>query len=395
VAHHDHGLSFDEARAAMRARAVVPPAEPVALDALAGRVLAEHVRARTDHPAFTNSAMDGFAVRAADVAGGAPVRLVGESRAGFPFAGAIGPGEAVRISTGAEVPEGADAILRKEDADDRGDAVAATVPPPAGMSVRRRGEDVREGQVLLAAGHRVAPHEVGVVAAAGHAAVSCMRRPRVVVVGSGDELVQPGGRPGPGQVFDSNRHGIAAQARAAGAEVVRLLLVPDDRAATEAALAGALDGDRPDVLVTIGGVSVGRHDHLRPALEACGVAQVFFGAAIRPGHPLWLGERGDQRALGLPGNPVSSAVCFHAFGRELLGVAEDWDVRLPLAVAYVKDTPRTEIVRCSEADGALHPLARQGSHAITSLASATHLAVIPAESRETPAGTPLRTARLG
>ncbi|HET6692294.1 MAG TPA: gephyrin-like molybdotransferase Glp [Miltoncostaeaceae bacterium] len=395
MAHDHHGLSFDEARAAMRARAVVPAAEPVALDALAGRVLAEDVRARIDHPAFANSAMDGFAVRAADVAGGAPVRLVGESRAGVPFAGAIGPGEAVRISTGAEVPEGADAILRKEDADDRGDAVAATAPPPAGTSVRRRGEDVRQGQVLLPAGHRVAPHEVGVVAAAGHAAVSCRRRPRVVVVGSGDELVQPGGDPGPGQVFDSNRHGVAAQARAAGAEVLRLLLVPDDRAATEAALAEALDGDRPDVLVTIGGVSVGRHDHLRPALEACGVAQVFFGVAIRPGHPLWLGERGGQRVLGLPGNPVSSAVCFHAFGRELLGAPDDWDARMPLGEAYVKDTPRTEIVRCREADGALRPLPRQGSHAITSLASATHLAVIPAERREVPPGTLLRTSRLG
>ena len=171
MAHHGHGLSFDEARATMRARAVHPPNEPVALDGLAGRVLSEHVRARIDHPAFTNSAMDGFAVRADDVAGGAAVRLVGESRAGVPFDGTVGPGEAVRISTGAEVPEGADAILRKEDADDRGDAVAATVPPPAGMSLRRRGEDVREGQVLLPAGHRVAPHEVGVVAAAGHAVV--------------------------------------------------------------------------------------------------------------------------------------------------------------------------------------------------------------------------------
>jgi molybdopterin molybdotransferase len=149
------------------------------------------------------------------------------------------------------------------------------------------------------------------------------------------------------------------------------------------------------VLVTIGGVSVGRHDHLRPALEACGVAQVFFGVAIRPGHPLWLGERGGQRVLGLPGNPVSSAVCFHAFGRELLGAPDDWDARMPLGEAYVKDTPRTEIVRCREADGALRPLPRQGSHAITSLASATHLAVIPAERREVPPGTLLRTSRLG
>jgi molybdopterin molybdotransferase len=338
--------------------------------------------------------MDGFAVRAEDVAGGAAVRLVGESRAGVPFPGSLGPGEAVRISTGAEVPAGADAILRVEDADDRGGAVVATVPPAPGTAVRRRGEDVREGQVLLPAGHRVAPHEVGVVAAAGHARVSCRRRPRVAVVGSGDELVQPGERAGPGQVFDSNRHGIAAQARGAGAEVVGLVLVPDDLAATEAALREVLDGTRPDLVVTIGGVSVGRHDHLRPALEACGVRQVLFGLAIRPGHPLWLGERGDQLVLGLPGNPVSSAVCFHAFGRELLGLPDDWDARLPLATAYRKDTPRTELIRCREADGALHPLARQGSHAVTSLATATHLAVIPAERDGMAAGELVRSARL-
>ena len=304
----------------------------------------------------------------------------------------------MRISTGAEVPEGADTILRREDAEEQGESVVATAAPRPGMYLRRRGEDVREGQVLLAAGHRVAPHEVTVVAAGGHAVVSCLRRPRVVVVGSGDELVQPGGRPGPGQIFDSNRSGIAAQARAAGAEVIDSILVPDDLAATEAALREALDGaggrQVPDLVVTIGGVSVGRHDHLRPALEACGVRQVFYGVEIRPGHPLWLGARDDQVVLGLPGNPVSAAVCFHAFGRELLGWPEDWESRLPLGSAYSKDTPRTELLRCREADGALHPLPRQGSHAITSLASATHLAVIPAERSESATGDLVRTCRL-
>ena len=396
--HGHRGLTFDEARAEMRARAVDLPNDPVELDALAGRVLAEHVRARIDHPAFTNSAMDGYAMRWEEVADGAAVRLVGESRAGVPFEGMLGPGEAVRISTGAEVPEGADTILRREDAEEQGEAVVATTAPEPGMYLRRRGEDVRQGQVLLPAGHRVAPHEVTVVAAAGHAVVACVRRPRVVVVGSGDELVQPGGRPGPGQIFDSNRSGIAAQARAAGAEVIDSILVPDDLAATEQALRAALEGgaDRPapDLVVTIGGVSVGRHDHLRPALEACGVRQVFYGVEIRPSHPLWLGVRDRQVVLGLPGNPVSAAVCFHAFGRELLGWAEDWGTLLPLGSAYSKDTPRTELLRCREADGALHPLPRQGSHAITSLASASHLAVIPADRPENAAGDLVRTSRL-
>ena len=393
------GVTFDEARAEMRARAVDLAFEPVALADLTGRVLAEHVRARIDHPAFTNSAMDGYAVRAAEVTGGAPARLVGESRAGFPFDGILGSGEAVRISTGAEVPEGADAILRREhaDEDDAGNVISRSAPA-AGAFVRVRGEDVREGQVLLPAGHLVAPHEVTVVAAAGHAVVSCARRPRVVVIGSGDELVPPGGQPGAGQIFDSNRSGIAAQARAAGAEVVASILVPDDLAATEAALNDALDGSAghpaPDLVVTIGGVSVGRHDHLRPALEAVGVREVLYGVEIRPGHPLWLGVRGGQLVLGLPGNPVSAAVCFHGFGRELLGRAEDWETLLPLGAAYVKDTPRTELLRCREADGALHPLPRQGSHAITSLAGATHLAVIPAERTEVRAGERVRVGSL-
>ena len=392
-------MTFEEAHAEMRARAVDLASEPVPLESLAGRALAEHVRARIDHPAFTNSAMDGYAVRAAEVTGGAPARLVGESRAGFPFDGTLGPGEAVRISTGAEVPEGADAILRREHAeeDDAGNVVARTTPV-AGTFVRMRGEDVREGQVLLPAGHLVAPHEVTVVAAAGHAVVSCERRPRVAVVGSGDELVRPGGKPGPGQIFDSNRSGIAAQARAAGARVVASILVPDDLAATEAALREALEGSAdhptPDLLVTIGGVSVGRHDHLRPALAAVGVREVLYGVEIRPGHPLWLGVRGEQLVLGLPGNPVSAVVCFHAFGRELLGRAEDWETLLPMGAAYVKDTPRTELLRCREADGALHPLPRQGSHAITSLAGATHLAVIPAERTEVAAGERVRVCRL-
>ena len=313
----------------------------------------------------------------------------------MPFDGTVGPGEAVRISTGAEVPDGADAILRKEDADDRGDAVAATVPPPAGMSLRRRGEDVREGQVLLPAGHRVAPHEVGVVAAAGHAVVSCLRRPRVVIVGSGDELVQPGGRPGPGQVFDSNRHGIAAQARAAGAEVLGLVLVPDDRAATEEALREALDGDRPDLLVTIGGVSVGRHDHLRPALEASGVAQVFFGAAHPPRPPAVAGRaRPSNACWGSPGTRCRRPSASTRSGASCSG----WPTTGTCGCPSGRPTGRTRRGPSSSAaarmDGALHPLPRQGSHAITSLASASHLAVIPAEHDETPAGERLRTSRL-
>jgi molybdopterin molybdotransferase len=382
----------------MVARAIDAGHEPVGLDALAGRALAEPVTARSDHPSFTNSAMDGYGVRAADAAGGAPQRLVGESRAGAPFAGSVGPGEAVRISTGAEVPDGVDAILRREDSEERDGSVVARVAPPAGAFVRRRGEDVAGGDALLPAGHRIAAHEVAVVAAAGRDAVLCRRRPRVAVLGSGDEVRPAGSELAPGQVYDANRPGIAAQARAAGAEVVVTALIPDDRAATVAALRAAFDpsGDEPPhLVVTIGGVSVGRHDHLRPALEEVGVREILFGVQIRPGHPLWLGAAADGRlVIGLPGNPVSAAVCFHAFGRPLLGRDDDWTAELPLAEPYAKDTPRTELVRCAERGGALVPLPRQGSHAVTSLAGATHLAVVPAERSRVAAGERLRACRL-
>ena len=388
-------VRFEDALEVMRSQALSLPAEPVALERLAGRILAVEVRARVDHPAFTNSAMDGYAVRAADAAGGAPQRLVGESRAGALFGGEMGAGEAIRISTGAELPAGADAILRVEDAEEADGAVVAIAPPPAGAFVRAVGEDVRRGEVLLEAGHVVAPHEVGVVAAAGHAEVACWRRPRLAIVGSGDEVVPAGGILQPGQVFDSSRPGVAAQAEAAGAEVVSSTLVRDDREATIAAVREALDAEPlPDVMVTIGGISVGPHDHLRPALEEVGVAELLFGVRIRPGSPLWLGRRGEQLVLGLPGNPVSAAVCFHAFGRPLLGRADSWNRLMPLSADYAKDTPRTELIRCREEDGALMPLPRQGSHAVTSLAGATHLAVIPAEAERVAAGQQVRCCPL-
>jgi molybdopterin molybdotransferase len=388
-------VTFDEAREEMRSRAPLPGPEAVPLDGLTGRRLARDLRARVDNPAFTNSAMDGFAVRAADAAGGRPLRLVGESRAGVPFTGDVGPGEAIRISTGAVLPDALDAVLRKEDADDRGDVVVARTPPPAGAFVRARAEDVRRGDLLLPAGHRVAAHEIATIAAMGLGEALCDRRLRVTVLGSGDEVVGPDRVLAPGQVYDANRPGIAAQARAAGAEVLMSGLIPDDRDATVAALAAALDADpAPDLVVTTGGVSVGPHDHLRPAFAAVGVRETLFGVQIRPGHPLWLGVRGAQVAIGLPGNPVSAAVCFHAFARPLLSVDDDWDTRMPLAVAYRAATPRTELIRCRERDGALVPMSRQASHDVTSLAGATHLAVIPAEAEHLAAGERVRCCRL-
>ena len=377
----------------MRARAVRPAAEDVSVGDAAGRRLAEDVCSLIDHPAFTNSAMDGYAVRAADTPG--ELRLVGESRAGAPWAGTLGAGEATGISTGAELPAGADAVLRREDAEELDGVVTTSERLQAGRDVRRAGEDLAAGATLMAAGAVVPAHAVAALAAAGHASVRCERRPRVAILGSGDELVAPGAPLGPGQVYDANRVGLAAQARAAGAEVVATDLVRYERAATIATLSRLLDGDggpRPDLLVTIGGVSVGQHDHLRPALEAAGVREVLYGLRIRPGHPLWLGERGDQLVLGLPGNPVSAAVFFHLFGRPLLGRDEPWDRTAPLAEVYRKGTRRADFVRCRREGDALRPLPRQGSHAITSLAGAEALAWIPEEAEELPAGVHVRWA---
>jgi molybdopterin molybdotransferase len=338
--------------------------------------------------------MDGYAVRAADTPG--ELRLVGESRAGAPWDGTLGAGEAIGISTGAELPEGADAVLRREDAEERDGRMVTAERVEPGRDVRHAGEDLALGEILMAAGAVVPAHAVAALAAAGHASVPCERRPRVAVLGSGDELVQPGEPLGPGQVYDANRVGLAAQARAAGAEVVATDLVRDERAATTAALARLLDGDGepPDLLVTIGGVSVGRHDHLRPALEAVGVSEVLYGLRIRPGHPLWLGECGVQLVLGLPGNPVSAAVCFHLFGRPLLGRDEPWQRTAPLAEPWRKGTRRADFVRCRWEGDALRPLPRQGSHAITSLAGAEALAWIPEDAEEVPAGAPVRWAPL-
>ncbi len=380
----------------VRERAARLPAEEVPAGEAAGRRLAAGVRSLGDHPRFTNSAMDGYAVRAADTPG--ELRLVGESRAGSPWEGMLGAGEAIGISTGAELPEGADAVLRREDADERDGLVITAERVEPGRDVRRAGEDLAIGEMLMAAGAVVPAHAVAALAAAGHASVPCERRPRVAILGSGDELVPPGEPLGPGQVYDANRVGLAAQARAAGAEVVATDLVRDERAATIATLSRLLEGDggpRPDLLVTIGGVSVGRHDHLRPALQAAGVREVLYGLRIRPGHPLWLGERGDQIVLGLPGNPVSAAVCFHLFGRPLLGRDEPWDRTAPLADAYRKGTRRAEFVRCRREGDALRPLPRQASHAITSLAGADALAWIPEEAEELAAGAHVRWAPFG
>ncbi|MGN6215533.1 MAG: molybdopterin molybdotransferase MoeA, partial [Solirubrobacterales bacterium] len=301
-------LAPEAAREIVLAEVVPLPGEPVALEECLGRVTAEEVRSAIAIQPFDNSAMDGYALRSADAAApAARLRLVGESRAGRPAQVPVGEGEAVWISTGAMVPQGADAVLPVEDAAEEGDRVLPGRAVVAGENIRRAGEDVEVGQPLLGPGRRIGAAEVAVLAAAGVAEIECAVRPRVAVLGSGDELVPPGEPLGPGQIHDSNSFALAALVREAGGELLGAAHLPDRSQATREAIAASLDCD---VLAIAGGVSVGRHDHVKGALAELGVEERFWRLAMRPGGPTWFGvlPREDERptlVFGLPGNPVS------------------------------------------------------------------------------------------
>jgi molybdopterin molybdotransferase len=296
------------------------------------------------------------------------------------------------------MPPGADAVVRQEATRAEGATIHVAIAVPPRTDVRLSGEDVPAGETVLTAGHVVAPHEVGVVAGAGHAWAMCAAPMRLAVLATGDELAAPGSALADGAIYESNTHGICAQARAAGADILGVARVPDDPGETEAAIRRLLGepGDRqgPEILVTIGGVSVGPHDHIRPALARLGVTEVVPRIRARPGQPTWIGVRGAQVVLALPGNPVSAAVCFHVFGRALLGRPPSWHLRLPLAQKVEKHAGLAHMIRCRIGPDGLFPLPRQGSAAISSLAGADALALLPAEAEVLPPGTPLGVSLL-
>jgi len=296
----------------------LPAVETPLLDAL-GLVLAENIAADRDVPPFRNSAMDGYAVRGDDVAS-APVelRVVGEVAAGgFPDR-TVGPGEAMRIMTGAPMPEGADTVVRVEDTDNASDLVTITAATPKGMATRQAGEDLRKGETILTNGTVLRPAEIGLLASVGRARVRVRKRPRVAVFSTGDEIVDLDAPLGRGQIRDSNRYTLASAVRAAGAEPWVRGIVRDSPEALRAALR---EGIAADAIVTSGGVSVGDHDHLKPVLSELGTID-FWAIAIRPGRPLAFGELkdGDRRVpiFGLPGNTVSALLTFEIFVRPAL-----------------------------------------------------------------------------
>ncbi len=389
--------SVDDAIALVLERAEPLPVETVPLAEAVGCVLAEDALARTDLPPFRSSAMDGFAVVAADVAD-PPVTLplAGESAAGHPADSPLSPGSAMRIATGAVVPEGADSVVPKEKAELDGDAVTMLEPAKPGAHIRDPGRDVRAGAVVLSAGAEIGHAQIAALAAAGIPEVSCSRRPRVAVLATGSELRPPGAELEPGQLYESNGALLAAGLTAAGALPRLLEVVADDR---DALLAALRETDW-DVLVTTGGVSVGEHDLVRGVLTELGVDEIFWRVAVKPGKPVSFGVRSGKLVFGLPGNPVSVLVGFEVLVRPairaLLG-SPDPGPRYEsgtLATPVARNPERFEFVRALLRDGRLEPVSGQESHMIVRAAQANALVAVEPGDGELAAGASVRFLRL-
>jgi molybdopterin molybdotransferase len=386
-------LGIDEALDQVLTRVRTLGVEDVATAAAAGRVLGRDARAVVDLPPFPSSAMDGYAVRAADTPGLLPVG--GQSAAGSPLARAQRAGEAIVISTGAVVPEGADAVVPVERTARDGDTVRVE-QVAAGAHVRPRGGDARSGETIGLAGHVLGPTQVGALAAVGLASVVCTRRPRVAVLATGSELRAPGETLRDGEIYESNTSLIAAQVRSAGGEPTVLAPVADDAAATRAALERGLEAD---LLITSGGVSVGPHDLVRRELQALGAVEVFWRVAVKPGKPIAFALRGETLVFGLPGNPVSSLVGFELFVRPALlalqGAVRPQPAFLPgrAAVDLPRNGSRDELVRARarvEPEGlVLEPLTGQDSHMIARAFPADALVLVPRGNGVVPAGAPV------
>jgi molybdopterin molybdotransferase len=390
-------IEIEEARRLVLERISSLPSERVQLRACLGRVLAEDVRSSADVPAFENSAMDGYAVRAADTRGARgdpPVMLsiVDESRAGHPARVGIEAGQAIKISTGAEMPVGADAVIEIEQTAAADGRVAILSEVDQGRYVRAAGGDIRSGETVLESGIRLGPAELGVLASIARDAVSCTRRPRIAILTTGDELIAPEEDSRPGAVRNSNAYSIPALAEVAGASVTAVETVADDLDATRAAIERSLSSD---VTAICGGVSVGAHDHVKQALSELGVEQVFWGVALRPGKPTWFGRHQGRLVFGLPGNPVSAMVTFTLFVRpSLLALSGARHERLRTTATlerdYEKRPGRAHAIRCRLrlGDDGWHaqPSERQDSHILTSMLGADALAILPSASGSLRAG---------
>ncbi|MEK4034339.1 gephyrin-like molybdotransferase Glp [Methylocystis sp. IM3] len=397
-------LSVDEALARVLSGAARLGEEEVALARARGRRLSRDLVAKRTQPPVDVSAMDGYAVRSSDLAAG-PVRVVGESAAGHGYDAALEPGEALRIFTGAPTPDGADAILLQEDAEVADGLVTAKEAATPGQHIRTAGLDFRAGAPGLFAGAKLGPAELALAAAMNHAALPVARRPRVAIIASGDELVPPGAEPGPAQIIACNSFAVGAIAEEAGAEVIDLGIFRDDLDELERGIALAREA-RADVLVTLGGASVGDHDLLRPALARQGMTLDFWKIAMRPGKPLISGRLGAAHILGLPGNPVASIVCALVFLAPLLRALQgDPDAaadRTETAVAGAdlpankgrRDYMRARLSRDAAGRLVATPQPMQDSSLLTELAQSQALLIREPGEPPAPAGSPCRIMRL-
>ena len=357
--------------------------------------LSEDIRARFDSPPFDNSAVDGYAVRSADAEVGRIFKVVDEAPAGRPAQKEVGEGEAIKIFTGGVVPRGADAVVMVENTSGWGEEFELKKAAEANQNLRATGEDVREGDLILRAGTEVGAPEIALAATQGYGELSVYRKPKVVILSTGSELVEPGTRAlSPGEIFDSNSFALLAQALEAGADASRMVAASDDADALRAAMEQALTS--ADVVVTSGGVSVGQRDLVKSTLLELGVEQVFWGVKLKPGKPVFFGTRGDARFFGLPGNPVSAMVCFELFVRPaLMEMMGREDKRRPRIGVYFDEDVENRFGRMhamrvnltgTEKGWRAESVGAQGSGLVSSLTKADALALIGPESEGVRAG---------
>ena len=390
-------ITVADALAALFALARPPQVEEVPLRAAAGRVLVRTVTARRTQPPFAASAMDGYAVTEADARPGAVLRVIGTAAAGHGFAGAVTPGEAVRIFTGAPVPAGATRVVIQEDVARDGDRIRLGDRLDTGTNLRPAGADFQAGDPLPAP-RRLGAHDVALLAAMNVAAVPVARRPDVAIIATGDELVQPGEEPGPDQIIASNSYGLAALLAQAGAAPRLLPIARDTPASLRQAFALAAGAD---LIITIGGASVGEHDIVAPVAAELGMDRAFYKVAMRPGKPLMAGRLGPSAMVGLPGNPVSALVCGHIFVlplvRAMLGLpaAPAPRITLPLAAPVDANGPREHYQRARRTAQGVAVFERQDSSLLSILAAADCLVVRPPHDPARAVGAPVEVIALG
>ncbi len=395
-------ISVEAAQAELLSAVRLTASERISLGEAGGRVLAADLYARRTQPPLALSSMDGYAVSAALMAG-EWLTVIGESAAGHGFGGVVGAGEAVRIFTGAPLPSGADAVVVQEEAERDGDRVRFNVSPIRGLNIRPRGFDFNEGDVGLRAGTRLGFTSLGLAAAMNHDSLVVRRRPRVALIASGDELVPPGSDPLPNQIIASSSVALSHLIREAGGEPVDLSIAPDDLGLLRRRIRRGLD-EGADVVVVIGGASVGDHDYTRAALEAEGAGIGFWKVAMRPGKPLMHGRIEEAEVLGLPGNPVSTLVCGVLFLAPLIRAMQGRSDVLPeISAAILESDLKPNDMRRDYLRSQVHikdrqfrvtPLTRQDSSLMMSLATANALLIRPEYAPTASAGETVDVIRL-